>query len=245
MICRQCGTAIADKAIVCYRCGAGTLRSGQEAGPRAGPWRRTGPLVGLVLLVLLSLYLGQAGRTASSGRHRVRGGRCRSACSQRWRSWRCASSGAADGRSSPRRSPSRAILCRLRPGRLSDYNFLIRRFTQCCHLYGPLALAACFVWSCVPYLVLWVFADFLHAHPLLTRPRLGVQQSPCAEPAPHSRCLVRDLPVAARQPALQATTSFGPVTLTVQPPTVARSRDSPTALFPSRPPSAARRPRPS
>lgn len=62
MLCRQCGTEIADKAIVCYRCGAGTsdpVRRPAVVRPRRG---RLLPLVGLVLLALLGLYLGQAGR---------------------------------------------------------------------------------------------------------------------------------------------------------------------------------------
>lgn len=63
MICRSCGTEIADKAIVCYRCGAGTtdpVRKPVEIRQRRG---RLLPLVILVLMVLLGLYLGQAGQT--------------------------------------------------------------------------------------------------------------------------------------------------------------------------------------
>ena len=64
MICRNCGTEIADKAIVCYRCGAGTtdpVRKPAVVQRRRG---RLLPLAALVLLVLLALYLGQAGRIA-------------------------------------------------------------------------------------------------------------------------------------------------------------------------------------
>jgi len=64
MICRHCGTEIADKAIVCYRCGAGTsdpVRQPAAVRPRGG---RTLSAAGLVLLVLLALFLGYAGRTA-------------------------------------------------------------------------------------------------------------------------------------------------------------------------------------
>ena len=53
---------IADKAIVCYRCGTGTsdpVRRPAAVRPRRG---RLLPLAALVLLVLLGLYLGQAGR---------------------------------------------------------------------------------------------------------------------------------------------------------------------------------------
>jgi len=67
MICRQCGTEIADKAIVCYRCGAATtdpVRKAAAVRPRRG---RLVPLVGLILLVLLGLFLGQAGRTNTYG----------------------------------------------------------------------------------------------------------------------------------------------------------------------------------
>ena len=65
MLCRQCGTEIADKAIICYRCGAGT------SDPVRQPARlqsRRNPLFGfvtIVLLVLLALFLGQASRTAA------------------------------------------------------------------------------------------------------------------------------------------------------------------------------------
>jgi hypothetical protein len=63
MQCRQCGTEIADKALICYRCGAATTDPLRK--PVAVRGRRGGlvPLVGLVLLVLLGLFLGQAGRT--------------------------------------------------------------------------------------------------------------------------------------------------------------------------------------
>ena len=63
MICRNCGTEIADKAIVCFRCGTGTsdpVRQPAAVRPRRG---RLLPLAALVLLVLLGLYLGQAGQT--------------------------------------------------------------------------------------------------------------------------------------------------------------------------------------
>ena len=35
MVCRQCGTGIADKAIICYKCGTAT------AIPESRPARRT------------------------------------------------------------------------------------------------------------------------------------------------------------------------------------------------------------
>jgi hypothetical protein len=61
MICRNCGTEIAEKALICYRCGHATAEAVRRPPP-AG--RRSGALVpalGLVALVLAALYLGQAG----------------------------------------------------------------------------------------------------------------------------------------------------------------------------------------
>ena len=68
MICKNCGTEIADKAIICYRCGAATTDPVRK--PAAVRPRRSGlfSLVGLVLLVLLALFLGQAGRSMEAGR---------------------------------------------------------------------------------------------------------------------------------------------------------------------------------
>lgn len=62
MTCPQCGTEIADKAIVCYRCGRPT------AGPsRPGGGERTSrprgsfiPALALVLLVIAALFMGSA-----------------------------------------------------------------------------------------------------------------------------------------------------------------------------------------
>ena len=64
MQCRTCGTEIADKAIVCYRCGAGTtdpVRKAVEVKPR----RSALSVVVAVVMLLLALYLGQASRTAA------------------------------------------------------------------------------------------------------------------------------------------------------------------------------------
>lgn len=67
MQCRQCGTEIADKAIVCYRCGAGTTDPVRKAVPL--PKRRPSvlvPSVVMVALVVLALYLAQMSRTAAN-----------------------------------------------------------------------------------------------------------------------------------------------------------------------------------
>ena len=65
MLCRHCGTEIADKAIVCYRCGAGTTDPVRKP---AAVGRRRSSLFGLVViavLLLLGLFMGQASRTAA------------------------------------------------------------------------------------------------------------------------------------------------------------------------------------
>jgi hypothetical protein len=66
--CRNCGTDIADKALICYRCGTATTEA--KFKPAAPP-RRTSPLMtatsvlALVLLVIVALYMGRtpAGET--------------------------------------------------------------------------------------------------------------------------------------------------------------------------------------
>ena len=71
MICRNCGTEIADKAIVCYRCGTSTtdpVRKPADGRPRRGVLL---PLVALTLLALAALFLGQAGQTTVPANYRV------------------------------------------------------------------------------------------------------------------------------------------------------------------------------
>jgi len=66
MQCRSCGTEIADKAIVCYRCGASTtdpVRKAVPVKPKRSPLLSAGVIV---VLVLLALYMGQASRTAAN-----------------------------------------------------------------------------------------------------------------------------------------------------------------------------------
>jgi hypothetical protein len=58
MQCRSCGTEIADKAIVCYRCGAATtdpVRKPVEIRPRRSPMPS---FVAAAILVLAALYAG-------------------------------------------------------------------------------------------------------------------------------------------------------------------------------------------
>ena len=65
MQCRNCGTEIADKAIVCYRCGTATtdpVRKAVQIKPRRSPLLS---FVVAALLVLIALYMGYAGQTAA------------------------------------------------------------------------------------------------------------------------------------------------------------------------------------
>ncbi|HSL21301.1 MAG TPA: zinc ribbon domain-containing protein [Vicinamibacterales bacterium] len=65
MKCRQCGTEIADKAIVCYRCGTSTTAAVRAPAPSRRRYRASlDLLVALLLLVFFALYLGFAGREA-------------------------------------------------------------------------------------------------------------------------------------------------------------------------------------
>lgn len=67
MQCRSCGTEIADKAIVCFRCGAGTTDPVRRPAPIAR--RRRNPFFSfavITLLLVLALYMGQASRTAAN-----------------------------------------------------------------------------------------------------------------------------------------------------------------------------------
>jgi hypothetical protein len=77
MQCRQCGTEIADKALVCYRCGVATTEPvfappAQARGRRGRRGRSTGTLVtsllALALLVLAALFLT---RTSPDGTPRL------------------------------------------------------------------------------------------------------------------------------------------------------------------------------
>ncbi len=61
MICRTCGTEIAEKALICYRCGTATAEPRvppPSRSARPGPSR--GPLVlALIVLAVSALVMGQ------------------------------------------------------------------------------------------------------------------------------------------------------------------------------------------
>lgn len=65
MKCRQCGTEIADKALICYRCGTATTEArfklpAAAAGKSRGRATLIASVLALVLLVIFALYMGRA-----------------------------------------------------------------------------------------------------------------------------------------------------------------------------------------
>ena len=69
MTCRQCGTEIADKALICYRCGTATTEAkSKPAAARKSVWPIVATLVAVVLLLTVGLFVG---RTASGDASRV------------------------------------------------------------------------------------------------------------------------------------------------------------------------------
>lgn len=64
MLCRSCGTEIADKALICYRCGTSTTEA--KYAPYVAPARRGRPtlviaVIAVALLVLLAWFLLNSG----------------------------------------------------------------------------------------------------------------------------------------------------------------------------------------
>ena len=63
MKCRQCGIEIADKALVCYKCGTATTEAKFKAPPLARKSRSSGNLLinilAVVLLALCALYMAR------------------------------------------------------------------------------------------------------------------------------------------------------------------------------------------
>lgn len=61
MQCRNCGTEIADKALICYRCGTATTepRVKPPASRRGGPPSRAPLVLGLAVLLVAALLMWQ------------------------------------------------------------------------------------------------------------------------------------------------------------------------------------------
>jgi uncharacterized membrane protein YvbJ len=56
MQCRNCGAEIADRALICYRCGTATTEARYKpAAPRRSSSRRTPIGIGIIVLLVLML----------------------------------------------------------------------------------------------------------------------------------------------------------------------------------------------
>jgi len=67
MQCRKCGTEIADKALICYKCGAATTDPQYQPPSNRRPPSRAGLLVTFVALLLLIGIAIVLGRTSPGG----------------------------------------------------------------------------------------------------------------------------------------------------------------------------------
>jgi len=62
MQCRNCGAQIADKALICYRCGTATTEAKYQPAPLPRGRSRSGlvaTVLALALLVALALFMGR------------------------------------------------------------------------------------------------------------------------------------------------------------------------------------------
>ena len=61
MKCKHCGTEIADKALICYRCGNATteprIKPPAEGSLFERPRRSRRPIVAIVILIILALIV--------------------------------------------------------------------------------------------------------------------------------------------------------------------------------------------
>jgi hypothetical protein len=75
MTCRNCGAEIADKALICFRCGAATTEAKYQPAPLARRSRSglVATVIALVLILLLFVLMGRVATGASSEYLRVGG----------------------------------------------------------------------------------------------------------------------------------------------------------------------------
>ncbi len=57
MICRNCGTEIADKALICYRCGTATTEAKYKPAAVRPRRRRSSILILILILALVALLV--------------------------------------------------------------------------------------------------------------------------------------------------------------------------------------------
>jgi hypothetical protein len=67
MNCRQCGTEIADKALICYRCGTATTDPVYQPPSSSRPRSRASFIVTFAALVLLAIVAVVLARSSPNG----------------------------------------------------------------------------------------------------------------------------------------------------------------------------------
>jgi len=67
MKCRQCGIEIADKALVCYKCGAATTEAKFKAPPAGRKPKSSSLLINILTVILLALCALYMARFATAG----------------------------------------------------------------------------------------------------------------------------------------------------------------------------------
>jgi hypothetical protein len=67
MTCRSCGTEIAEKALICYKCGAATTDPVHQPPAGTRPRSRASFVVTFVALVLLAIAAAVLARSSPSG----------------------------------------------------------------------------------------------------------------------------------------------------------------------------------
>jgi hypothetical protein len=68
MQCRSCGAQIADKALICYKCGTATTEAKYQPAPLPRASSRSGLVptaIALVILVAVALYVERVSGTGS------------------------------------------------------------------------------------------------------------------------------------------------------------------------------------
>jgi hypothetical protein len=68
MQCRSCGTEIADKALICYKCGTATTEAKYQPAPLPRASSRSGLVptaIALAILVAVALYVERASSIGS------------------------------------------------------------------------------------------------------------------------------------------------------------------------------------
>ena len=69
MLCRSCGAAIADKALICYKCGTATTEAKYQPAPLPAGRARSGlvpTVIALAILAAAALYIERGSNAGTS-----------------------------------------------------------------------------------------------------------------------------------------------------------------------------------